>query len=106
MVKDSISLGKVKVARLQRHNAPQLQIDDAEKELIALRQGLNKSESETTKLKIDISAKKSLLFNELTDRLTRSKDDLYEIKDKLALNANELSLAKLKLERSTIHSPI
>nr|WP_284694917.1 HlyD family secretion protein [Photobacterium galatheae] len=69
-------------------------------------QSLNENESGITKLQIDVSSKKSAIFNELSDRLTRTTDKLYDIKDELALNANELALAKLKIDRSTIHSPI
>lgn len=106
MIEDTISLGRSKVSRLRKHNAPELQINDAQRELNNLLQGKNKSESEITKLRLDTSTRKSTLFNEISDRLTRARDELYEIKDEVALNDNELELAQLKLKRSTIHAPM
>lgn len=106
MVEDSIKIARSKIRRLEKHGATALQIEDAKRELNSLYQGLNESQSEITKLQIDVNTKKSSIFNELSDRLTRTTDIFYEIEDEIALNANELELAKLKIERSTIKSPI
>ncbi|MCM0149080.1 HlyD family efflux transporter periplasmic adaptor subunit [Photobacterium galatheae] len=106
MIRDSINITKSKIRRLEKHGATALQVEDAKRELNSMLQSLNENESGITKLQIDVSSKKSAIFNELSDRLTRTTDKLYDIKDELALNANELALAKLKIDRSTIHSPI
>ncbi|CAH7170132.1 HlyD family efflux transporter periplasmic adaptor subunit [Vibrio alginolyticus] len=106
MIKDSINITESKIKRLKKHGATALQIEDAKRELNNLMQTVNENSSEITRLKIDVSSKKASIFNELTDRLTRATDQLYEIKDEMALNDNEIALAKLKIDRSTIHSPV
>lgn len=106
MIQDSVKITKSKINRLQKHGATALQIEDAKRELNSMKQSLNESRSETTRLQIDVNNKKSAIFNELSERLTRTTDSLHEIKDEMALNSNELALAKLKIDRSTIHSPV
>ncbi|ELP5899790.1 HlyD family efflux transporter periplasmic adaptor subunit [Vibrio vulnificus] len=106
MIRDSINITKSKIHRLEKHGATALQIEDAKRELNSMLQTLNENESGVTKLQIDVNGKKSAIFNELSERLVRMTDKLYDIHDELALNSNELALAKLKIDRSTIHSPI
>lgn len=106
MIRDTVDITKSKIKRLRTHGAPALQIEDAKRELNGLLQGLNESQSEIAKFNIDVGTKKSANFNELADRLTRTTDTLYEVKDEIALNQNELALAQLKIDRSTIHSPV
>lgn len=106
MIRDSINITKSKIRRLEKHGATALQVEDAKRELNSMLQTLNENESGVTKLQIDVNSKKSAIFNELSERLVRMTDKLYDIHDELALNSNELALAKLKIDRSTIHSPI
>lgn len=106
MIRDSINITKSKIRRLEKHGATALQVEDAKRELNSMLQTLNENESGVTKLQIDVNSKKSAIFNELSERLVRMTDKLYDIHDEIALNSNELALAKLKIDRSTIHSPI
>ena len=106
MIRDSINITKSKIRRLEKHGATALQVEDAKRELNSMLQTLNENESGVTKLQIDVNSKKSAIFNELSERLVRMTDKLYDIHDEMALNSNELALAKLKIDRSTIHSPI
>ena len=106
MIQDTVKITKSKIARLKKHGATALQVEDAKRELNQMLQALNENQSQSTRLQIDVNAKKSAIFNELADRLTRTTDALHEINDELALNENELALAKLKLDRSTIHTPV
>lgn len=106
MIKDTIEISKSKIKRLEKHGAVALSVEDAKRELNGMMQAMNENQSSVTKLQIDVSTKKATIFNELSDRLMRTTDKLHDIKDELALNKNEQALAQLKIERSTIHSPI
>lgn len=95
-----------KIARLEKHNATKLQVDDTLRELNSLSQRKNEYQSEGTRLSIDISNKKNVIYTEISNRLVTTTEKVVKSEDDLSVTNYELELSRLKIARSTIHSPI
>ncbi|CAH7354033.1 conserved hypothetical protein [Vibrio chagasii] len=102
----SFSILEDKIVRLEQHNATRLQIDDTLRELNSLSQRKSEYQSEGTRMYIDVSNKKNIIYTEISTRLITTTENIVESRSDLSLTNYELQLSNLKIDRSTIHSPI
>lgn len=106
MIGDNIKLAEAKISRMKKHGAVKLQIESAEQELNNMRQSLSLNDSETLKLEMELSSKKTALFNEFSQKMMAATEQYQKVSDDIDVAKYELQLYDLKIKRSTIHSPI